>query len=334
MSKVLQLLDSLGIKRASSPQGGWIKIICPSPMHNDNSLGSCGVNLETGAISCFSCNYKGHINNLSPTTLDLENETYTISKTKQKQQDYKPIKDLEYSFTYIALQDRSYYLDQRKISQKFINKFKIQHCLSGFYKDYMIIPIVDLEKGIEEFEARKLFEYEKLKEFYNSSSTLSRLKATFNLAKFPKYENDVIDYLQRPKVLYMKNSRVKETLWNIDNLDYNKELYLTEGFGSIPVIYDSVSENVSCLFGTKLLLDDDLEEGQIIYLRKFSKIILIPDNDEAGFLLVRSLMQYLNNLYILPITCEDTSANFIDEIKNTKLVTPAQYVSTTYLLYF
>ena len=202
-----------------------------------------------------------------------------------------------------------FYLKSHKISQIFVNMFKWSYCSEGYYKDYIIIPIYRDNK-LFSFEARKLKEYEKLCEYYNiipnfSYRQYSGLKKLWKeegysvdkngfiykhkIKQFIEDKNRyfLIKYLLKPKVLYPKGSKINTVLFNQDNLKYDKTLYLVESLSSIPNVWMNKSENVTSIFGAKI------SSEQIKELNKFKKIVVYPDLDEAGFLLLEKLMNEL-----------------------------------------
>lgn len=253
----------------------------------------------------------------------------------------------DYPFTHISLTPKvkSYlYTSQRGISKKFCETFNVKHCISNPYNDFFIIPIVDKAKDIYEFEARKLKEYEILCKFFNDNTCYRDYDCDYAYdnykilkEKFNKYKNenrlkyrkgkiiqkpvkegdqekeifnDTLCYLMTPKVKYIFNSRCHETIWNIDNLDFTKPLYIVEGCGSLSIIYTLLSNNVTTLFGS------NCSNAQLKYLKKFNKIIIIPDPDMAGTQFVVQLASFgLKNLYVKDIGIEDTDSNYIDRLK-------------------
>jgi len=321
--EIVSILDRLGIKRKNKPSKDWLGIACPLPQHGsiDKVINNCSVNLKTGVIHCFACG-SGHILTFAK-NLDIkisEKPTALIKEEKPKPKKIY-IEDNNYLFTHVPLiPNKFYYTVRRGFTQEFCNTFNIRHCLSDIYDDYMIIPIIDKNKNINEFEARKLKEYEILKFLYKSTASYERLKNSFRikekLKEFDIYEN----YLTKPKVLYLSDSRIKETLWNIDNLDFNNTLYIVEGVASIPKIYTHITKNVTSVFGS------EVSEDQIEYLKQFKKIIVIPDNDPAGVHMIELLNLELRNFSVCNIQVEDTNPYYIEEIRKKKLQEPPKFI--------
>lgn len=92
---------------------------------------------------------------------------------------------------------------------------------------------------------------------------------------------------QPNKVLYPKDSTVK-TLYDLDVLDKEQPLYVLEGTTKLAVLRtDPYFKNSTATFGA------GLSDRQIWLLKQFDRVVMIPDNDEAG---KRSLGRLKENL--------------------------------------
>jgi hypothetical protein len=354
--QIISALDRLGIKREGDQPNhkGWLSILCPN--HNDKNFGSCSINLISGFVKCFVCHYgdrgssRKSIVNLVQDRMGLDykgakqfieeglftscNQIIIEDKPKKRNR----VKSL-YNFTSVDLDSTEfYYTQQRGFTEEFIKNFNIRRVVSGWFNDYFVIPIIDSSKGINEYEGRKLREYEVLCDFYNvENAPYKKLKDNFhslceinkirlNRKTYQVYIDDqVINderliYLLKPKTLYIPNSRCQETIWNIDNLKYDEPLYVTEGISSICKLWTHISKNSTAIFGVSITPE------QIEYLKKFKQIIYIPDFDKAGYDSVDFLKKYLDNLFICNIQYEDTDEQYTESIKNAKLLTPAGYI--------
>ena len=363
--QILSALDRIGIKRdGSQPNSkGWLSVLCPNPSHHDHSFGNCSINLNSGFIKCYSCGYGDKGNAKSIIDIVKDNMGFDFKQAKQfieeglyaspiqsKIETEKPKKKRERKqFVTLDLDpDKYYYTRQRKFSHFFVKEFNVKIGASGWFNDYMIIPIEDSAKGIHEFEARKVREYEVLCDFYEVEDVpFEKLKRNFNdLCSHNKIrlnkktyqvmidmevmnpQDERIKYLLKPKTLYAPDSRCQETLWNIDNLNRKEPLYVVEGLGSVPSIWYNTVGNVTAIFGVSIT------EEQVKYLNQFETIIHIPDYDEAGYKSVEFLRYKLTNQYLICDThYEDTDDKFIDDLKSRKLITPEEYVKK-YLFQF
>ena len=361
--QIISALDRLGIKREGDQPNhkGWLSILCPN--HNDKNFGSCSINLTSGFVKCFVChygdrgssrksivnlvqdktglNYKGAKQFIEEGLFTSYNQTVIEEKPKKRAR----VKAL-YNFTSIELNpDEFYYTQQRGFTEEFVKNFNIKRSMSGWFNDYFVTPIIDSSKGINEYEGRKLKEYEVLCDFYNVenaphkklkenfSSLCERNRIRLNRKTYQVYIDDqIIDddrllYLLKPKTLYISNSRCQETIWNIDNLKYDETLYVVEGLASVPKIWSYVSKNVTAIFGVSITPE------QIEYLKRFKEIIYIPDFDKAGYDSVDFLRKYLNNFLVCDTQYEDTDNEYVESIKKAKLLTFADYV-TKYVFTF
>ena len=359
--QIIHALSQLNIKHNNEVKKDWLGVLCPLPRHGkpDRHFGNCGIHIPTGVISCFACG-SGSIITLYRNTFNLSYEdaiknilgtqyydTNTKEERKEDTVEETPGPSLiDCNFTHIPFNPNNFfYTSQRGFTENFCRTFKITHCISNPYDDYFIIPVVDKEKQIREFECRKLKKYEYLQKFYDDYiSPYDFLNKSFEryietnqivLKKGKLYKrdqefyNDTLYYLLRGKVLYPPNSNLYRTLWNIDNLKYTEPLYVVEGIGSIPKIYENISKNCTTFFGVKI------SKEQIEYLNKFKTIIHLPDPDQAGYNSVVLLNEKLNNEYLIKdIKIEDTHSDYISTIKNSPNLTPTEYFRNNLKYYF
>ena len=100
-------------------------------------------------------------------------------------------------------------------------------------------------------------------------------------------------------------------LFNIDNLDVNKELIVTEGIMDLPVIWEHITKNVTCTFGSMLKMQHKKD------LLRFNKIIVMSDTDEGGIRMIKSFRDFFKNKEIMVARLEtgDPGEASIDELK-------------------
>jgi 5S rRNA maturation endonuclease (ribonuclease M5) len=328
---VISALNALNIKHQNTPNSkGWLSIICP--LHNDSNFGNASINIYSGVISCFKCGASKNISSLLKDSSSVYSFIPSDIPEPIKQEVKKSTnitKELNYNFIHKVIDNPEdfYYLKQRKFTKEFCEHFNIVRSFTDPYTDYFAFPIQDSEKNLFQVEFRKLMQFEYLQKYYNSfdipHNILTDKFKTFcenNRIKITDYklykngmiiEDKVLFYLLDKKVKYETGSRIKETIWNIDNLDYNKPLWLVEGIGSIPSIYENISKNCTCTFGSQV------SNHQLDYLRRFKQIYLVADNDEAGAKMVFHLHNELKNLIVVYVQSEDTDENYIFDISNT-----------------
>lgn len=306
--RVLYILSEIGIKHSPPDSNGWVNCKCVFPGHKDTHP-SAGFNINTLVYKCFrcgttnlykivqqftGCSYKDAITHVEG---DFEiNATLNLNKRQDIQSyylDQKNVKSIIEPKFYLEklidfTPDDYDYTLSRGFTREFCNSLGIKLCIDGYLttsknnklplNDYIIIPIIDIQKNIDTFEARNIVRNEH-------------------------------DY--RPKVLYPTNSNINDTLLNIDNLNYNEDLYVCEGSGSLPKIYSSISKNVTCIFGASIT------DEQLKYLLQFNKkIIFLSDWDEASYNMLFSIRKELDNAYVFKERTEDIDHDFIEKLNH------------------
>ena len=344
---IFKALDSLGIKHQSKPNNrGWIPIICI--FHSDKNFGNASINVNSGVISCYRCGVSKNISTL----LKERNSNYTyIPQTNYQPEIKKEVKKstnidskLIYRFIHKEIDNPEdfYYLKQRGFTKEFCKEFKIVRSFTDPYCDYFCYPIIDKDKNIYQTEFRKLMQMEYLQKYYKcydlSYHQLTEQfkqqceKENIRIADYKLYKgNNIIEdktlfYLLDKKVKYESGSQIKNTIWNINNLNFNEVLWLTEGIGSMSRIWSYISKNCSCTFGSQIL------QPQIEYLKKFVQVNLVVDQDAAGLKMASTLYSELKNLFVVDIPYEDTHEEYVESIKNCILKTPMQYTSKSMIL--
>jgi len=109
----------------------------------------------------------------------------------------------------------------------------------------------------------------------------------------------------QPKVLYPKNME-KDFIFNQENLDFSKELYVKEGISGIAKIWNHISKNVTAT------LSSNVTTEQFKILSKFKRIILVPDLDEAGKKMILNFIKNIEEekLYFV-ISVDDSEEDFL-----------------------
>ena len=332
---IISALNLLGIQydKNKITSKNWMSCLCPQ--HSDKHFGNCSINLDSGIISCFACGQSVSIKKLLEergldSTLDLSQFNFIpISEVKRERE----IINHDYDFSFLPLNPEEYsYTKQRGYTKSYCEEFNIVHCISGEYADFIITSIVDTKRGIKTFEARKLKKDIVLEKYYSTmiKSRLSneeRFEKDCEERKYKIVKNQIIDkegelcfsydlfYLLKPKVLYPYGSGTWNTIFNIDNLDYNEDLWMSEGTGSHPKLYQHISKNSTACLGASITVE------QIKILKNFKKrIIIVVDKDKAGYNLVLEMFKKLDNIYVCLIDVEDTDNIYVEKIKNCRLL--------------
>ena len=303
---IYEVLSVLNLKHKGT-NGAWIQISCPNPMHQDKDP-SAGININTGICHCFGCGYDRHLTGILIDNLSISYKEACEMLDIQKNITPHPTKNLEKiktedktlhqsnvvksyrGFDTTPFDPEEYeYTKVRGFSKEFCDQFNIEYCPEGYYGGYMIIPVVSKLTNTDTFEARKIVD-------------------------LPENEN-------LNKVLYPKGNKINSTLFNYDNLDFNKDLIICEGIGSIPKIYNLMSQNVTSIFGANVTVD------QISLLRNFTKkIIVLSDFDRASHMNINKMSKYLMNVCVFDVETDDKLDSFTWDLMNADVITSARYL--------
>jgi len=292
------ILNSLNINFVE--KGDELQARCMSGKHEDKNP-SWSINKNTGLFHCFSCGYSGNIVSLikdltgqtiqqylkldDPFSFMFRASLYNQTPTKQEHKTgiTKTILNIQGQLL-DPLENKQVmkYLESRYIDKNFIKDFNINYC------DKTIINGTTFKNRI-------------LIPIVESDIVVSYEGRTF--------------VLDKPKVLYPKDSSVN-TLFNIDNIDKKKDLILVEGIMDIPKIYTHITKNVTCIFGASIT------NRQLKLLNEYENLIIIPDNDKAGKILLEKLDENLTEreFQVAKLTnSKDPGDATLEEIQNALL---------------
>ncbi len=320
--QVLQLLDMIPLQKRQD-KGNNVVVCC---LYHDDNNPSMSIDINNnGIFKCWSCGAKGNIVTLCMDFLgDHPNKIlgldedkdfskkgsskhydFTFRKTLQSNREealFKEMNRLKQKEVTIKIQGNLYninllkpatlpvelilYLEKRRIYQEFINKFQLKWCKvievnKKFYINRLIIPIVENNKLIS-LEGR--------------------------------------DYTEKQdkKIIYGKETTVN-TLFNIDNLDFNKPIIMTEGIMELPTLDMLGYSNYTCLFGATIT-----NRQKDIIKNKIKKLVYIPNNPKLeNEIASREVMKTLHEIKgddvrfkILPGHYKDLDSTPLDIVKN------------------
>ena len=115
---------------------------------------------------------------------------------------------------------------------------------------------------------------------------------------------------QPRKVLYPKGG-TSNTLYNIDNLDYSKPLFIVEGIMDTVGIWKHETKNVTATFGV------NLTSRQKNLLSKFETVYLFIDDDKAGDMMVNSFDSFFDReFYVCKVKGKDPGDSSKEEINS------------------
>jgi DNA primase len=279
-------IEILGLKTTKLAAADDVPYCCP---YHEDKTPSMFISKSKGIYNCFSCGRSGTIGQLFYDltgsslykTLGIDVDEFSDFSVNYSQksfeQDYSktPKNDLKITEgELIPLQNNSEiirYLRKRGISYEIaekmeFSKFDKVKIGENYYYNRLMIPIT--EKGqMLSCEMRDM--------------TGKSMK----------------------KVLYPKGSTLN-TLYDLDNLSKDSELYIVEGLMDLAVLRsDPFFSNSTTIFGS------NLTRRQLYLLDQFNKITFIPDNDKAGESTIKKALEHINYKKIMvlkvPSACKD-----------------------------
>ena len=342
------IIHELGIKYESKINDGWLKCHCISGIHKDKNP-SMGIHLNTGVIHCFACglntniyklvqqrlniSYKEAIKHVNGGDSDIYIPKDPIQNLKQELPENKIYVQPKQNYPFVSMpltKPGDYiYTRLRGYTKKYCEEFNIQIALSGLYEDYFITPIIDTEQQFISFEARKLMQYENLNKYIISNPidfSILTVEEIFREIIRNKKEQGIElttieKRLQLNKVLYPSGHKVNTTIFNIDNLYFSKDLVLFEGLATHPKVYQHISKNCTSIFGA------NLSNEQLLILKQFKKkIIVISDNDNASYALIKRLNQFKEDIKVFDCITDDKKASFVDDINKANIISAAEFL--------
>lgn len=282
-----QLVDNISIilpqiGMEATEKGAYYQALCPNPSHpGGDHRPSWTIRKDNGVFRCWSCGYTGNIYTLIKQMTGQNPYFFTGLSTNSKPSfGYRSIKKVIRTQPtkkprYLQIKGEFYdpytnsevaaYLQDRGISKEYVNTFRVTYTPSAWingtrFVNRLCTPII-LNHSVVNLEGR--------------------------------------DYTrqQEPKVLYPRNSN-RDTLFNLDNLDWSLPLYVVEGLMDHAKVWMYLSRNSTCTFGASLT------KHQIELLHSFDRVIVIPDNDEAGFNVIKQIdAQWVDKqIYLLPLS--------------------------------
>ncbi len=260
--------EILGLKYSKPPRDDRGFFYCP--FHSE-SKPSLSMSFDKGIWNCFSCHKGGSINEL---VKELTN------------QNIYQVLGIDHEFTgLIKKVEYQNYVEQE------IDESKINIDIRGIVVPYTQSPeaLNYLKvRGIEHRIADK-YNFQYAHDIYiNGWKFIKRLLIPIygETGKLVNMEGRDVTRNNQIKVLYPKNSI--KPLWNIQNLDYDKPLYITEGLIDLFLLeQDDFFNNLTVQFGSAI------SPYQKKMIEKFKTIITIFNNDEAGERSVESLRREL-----------------------------------------
>lgn len=272
---VKQTLLLLGINYKE--KGDRLYSRCPNPYHQDIHP-SWSIDKHKGIYNCYSCGFKGNI--------------FTLVKelTGQSFYEFMKIQDIS-SFVFSSTLSNSSYTPPNFGETRF-NEVAIEGALHDVHESDIVMNYLK-SRGVNDTFINDLgIKYCTLAKF-NKKTYIERVC-------IPIYENHKLismegrDYTrsQKVKVLYPKGGSVN-TLFNIDNLDRKKLLIIVEGIFDTVKIYQHITKNVTCTFGS------NITPRQRQLINEFDEVAVMSDNDAAGDKMRKSFEDFMRKEYYI-----------------------------------
>lgn len=313
---VREILTLLGIDYTD--RGTQLFAKCPNPLHDDTNP---SWNISTTwphPHYCFACGYHGTIFKLIKQFGGPSMQQLLINDSQKdtpfhnslilrstfptpKKQKPKYIRRAAPSITIRGDVHNPYdnndcvsYMESRGVTPEFVNKFGL------FYVDHARIN----EKIFSRCLCIPVYEKGRLVNIEGRSIYPERAKS---------------------KTIYPPKSRAN-TLFNIDNLDFTKPLYVTEGIMDLPKLYTLGYHNITSIFGALVTH----RQGEL--LRAAPSLYVIPDNDASGRKMVRAiddLYPWEFNVVLMPEHRKDPGECSYEELQqaiDSHTVTGAEFL--------
>ena len=309
----LYAISRLGLKSRSPITPNVHQVMVSCPFHKDKSP-SMGIDVTRGVVHCFSCSWSGSIEKLYKelTNGNLRKELGYIDD---------PFTSYSSSLTF------QYITDDTRLKDIYINADL--SLMRDAYTDPTCAAYLR-KRGIPEPVAKSMgFKYAE-EMLINTNKFKNRLLIpVYEEGRLISIEGRRILDNDEVKVLYPRNSSVN-TLFDIDNLDTSSTVYAVEGLMDLAVLRTSDTfKNSTSIFGA------NITKRQLELLKRFPKIVYIPDSDAAGEKTVEKLKAAkLGKTYILRIPKKINNIDVKDVGDLTKAgIVPQDLVDRNWLSY-
>ena len=309
----LYAISRLGLKSRSPITPNVHQVMVSCPFHKDKSP-SMGIDVTRGVVHCFSCSWSGSIEKLYKelTNGNLRKELGYIDD---------PFTSYSSSLTF------QYITDDTRLKDIYINADL--SLMRDAYTDPTCAAYLR-KRGIPESVAKSMgFKYAE-EMLINTNKFKNRLLIpVYEEGRLISIEGRRILDNDEVKVLYPRNSSVN-TLFDIDNLDTSSTVYAVEGLMDLAVLRTSDTfKNSTSIFGA------NITKRQLELLKRFPKIVYIPDSDTAGEKTVEKLKAAkLGKTYILRIPKKINNIDVKDVGDLTKArIVPQDLVDRNWLSY-
>lgn len=291
-----QIIMRLGMSK--SVRGN--QIMCHCPFHTDKHP-SCSVDVDRALVHCFSCGYNGKLRGLfREITGHSINKELGIKWEAQDEATFvNPFKETikeDLSATpdvHIALDGAFIPVDK----DPDVCKYLMHRCIPVSVAKSMRMSFATMARSFDTFEPNNKDQmvyftkrlvipiYERGKLLSCEGRDIYGKEYYYNMLRRKGLDPDEHEY---KKCIYPRGASTS-TLYDIDKLDSSRRLYFVEGIMDLAVLRtDSFfnTKNSTAVFGASI------SERQRYFLKQFDFTYII-DNDLAGFLSLRRLMESL-----------------------------------------
>lgn len=276
--EILSIVRKFGIQYEDKDR--YIKFRCINENHDDNNP-SMTMLKNNGFCKCWSC---GATYNFYAFVTKVSNGDYR--KYIKNEDTLSRVFNQTLSENEMVIDEETFFKEPKR-EMKITQGKLFSPLRSTVVMDYLRKINVD-KNMIEEFDIR----YSQTA--YITFSDTGKGSFIKNRICIPILEKEKIinmecrDYTeqQKHKVIYPKGSKA-DMLWNWNSIDLNKDVYVVEGIKGAFRIYKHISKNVVATLGSAI------GNNQKKLLNKIKKLMLFPDNDEAG----KTMIDQINKFY-------------------------------------
>lgn len=286
---VTKLLDTLKIDYEHSGSDN-VRILCPnSSEHNDNNHSDISLQIHktTGVMHCFRCGYKGFITKVIKQNLNITDEVEVMLFLQQ------------FASGFGASFNRADYKKSQATVEEIDKGIKFPKHRSAVNNPYLLGRGFS-NKEIEDWQMGVVND----PEFMRNNGWIY----------IPIIQNDELNNY------FLRNAFGSDKIYGpypkkhlLVGIDVNTKdtVYVLEG------IFKMIAFRRTRAFAVSSL-GNRLSAEQLKLLKQFKKVVIVPDNDTAGFVLVKSALPLIYNVDLqvctLPLNKKDADECTLDEL--------------------
>lgn len=292
------IISMLGLKSKFSSTSSQAMFHCC--FHSGDNTPSLSINFSKGLFYCFGCQKKGTISRLVK-----EVTGKSMSSILGIEKDFNVFSAVQH-IPYIPQKPitKDVFLDIRGVFNPFDKSDKAIKYLTKRYISWSVAQKMNMQYTVESFINGTHFVDRLLIPIYDETK------------KIVNIEGRDVTFQQTLKCLYPAKASKPIYEWYI--LNKEKPLYVFEGLIKMAVARsDPFFENSTATLGSRV------SEFQMEQLKLFKKVVVIPDNDEAGERMTDEIKRRHSNVSIMKI--RNQQIKDVDEIPGVTGKTVEQY---------